>query len=699
MSKKEDKPKDDIPQSSINFIKYHPDKELDPLFERFLLWSSHILPYNQDEIIKKCEALQKIRNKFRENYTEAKNGLIDVLNKMNSSLMKLLNDEQLITIFDKQLKQLSKINKIKYEPIEDYEELYKKNHELYDNLPDYQKERFLYSNLNKNILKYFGLYKSVKERKINNLIDDRLREYNIIKEKDLKRKKEEQEKEDKVMQEIKKSKTTSDIQTAMNSLNENTVENYKILWNLYNDAMNLKPKVEEIKDNVDFTKTGFKIFGKTLDKFLSILPLTDQLIKQTQTNPNTVRSQKINDVLSRLQKLYNSASMVLNNDKVKLAYTASKVKTTEPPKTEVKKEVKEEVKAKPKEEVKEEIKEEVKPTGELAKVEVKVEPPKAEPSKSKIDLILDKITLEDIDKDFYENGTTGSGKRKKPIRKLKSQTTLKKDKVLKAKYNITNEDIKLLRPKIEAKKQQLLNSTEEIKQPEPQPQPQPEQQPELQKPLSKQIEDNHIMRDMEDRLFKLQIGEDNKPYEEIYKGFDNPEEITGSGLLGSLIKGIGSIFGLGSNVLSDDIVKELLKYQNQKDGNKIIDSIIIWELMHRHKNINKSKYPEIIKEFDKKHRPKLFYVRSKFKKYNNTDKFLGGFPLGLLAGIIPGALQGVSSIISAIKGNGCGSWSAGTPSSLDKVKGSLKKTKTNNLKGGKSMTLQDLNNIKQNIKN
>ena len=699
MSKKEDKPKDDIPQSSINFIKYHPDKELDPLFERFLLWSSHILPYNQDEIIKKCEALQKIRNKFRENYTEAKNGLIDVLNKMNSSLMKLLNDEQLITIFDKQLKQLSKINKIKYEPIEDYEELYKKNHELYDNLPDYQKERFLYSNLNKNILKYFGLYKSVKERKINNLIDDRLREYNIIKEKDLKRKKEEQEKEDKVMQEIKKSKTTSDIQTAMNSLNENTVENYKILWNLYNDAMNLKPKVEEIKDNVDFTKTGFKIFGKTLDKFLSILPLTDQLIKQTQTNPNTVRSQKINDVLSRLQKLYNSASMVLNNDKVKLAYTASKVKTTEPPKTEVKKEVKEEVKAKPKEEVKEEIKEEVKPTGELAKVEVKVEPPKAEPSKSKIDLILDKITLEDIDKDFYENGTTGSGKRKKPIRKLKSQTTLKKDKVLKAKYNITNEDIKLLRPKIEAKKQQLLNSTEEIKQPEPQPQPQPEQQPELQKPLSKQIEDNHIMRDMEDRLFKLQIGEDNKPYEEIYKGFDNPEEITGSGLLGSLIKGIGSIFGLGSNVLSDDIVKELLKYQNQKDGNKIIDSIIIWELMHRHKYINKSKYPEIIKEFDKKHRPKLFYVRSKFKKYNNTDKFLGGFPLGLLAGIIPGALQGVSSIISAIKGNGCGSWSAGTPSSLDKVKGSLKKTKTNNLKGGKSMTLQDLNNIKQNIKN
>ena len=119
MSKEQDKKKvdDNIPQSSINFIKYHPDKELDPLFERFLLWSSHILPYNQDEIIKKCEALQKIRNKFRENYTEAKNGLIDVLNKMNSALMKLLNDEQLITIFNKQLKQLSKINKIKYEPI------------------------------------------------------------------------------------------------------------------------------------------------------------------------------------------------------------------------------------------------------------------------------------------------------------------------------------------------------------------------------------------------------------------------------------------------------------------------------------------------------------------------------------------------------------------------------------------------------
>ena len=47
--------------------------------------------------------------------------------------------------------------------------------------------------------------------------------------------------------------------------------------------------------------------------------------------------------------------------------------------------------------------------------------------------------------------------------------------------------------------------------------------------------------------------------------------------------------------------------------------------MHNHKNIPKAKYPEIIKEFDKKHRPKLFYVRNKFKKYNNTDKFLGGF--------------------------------------------------------------------------
>ena len=187
------------------------------------------------------------------------------------------------------------------------------------------------------------------------------------------------------------------------------------------------------------------------------------------------------------------------------------------------------------------------------------------------------------------------------------------------------------------------------------------------------------MRDMEDRLFKIQL--DDKKINP-YDGLDNTEDMPGYGLLGSIIKGIGSIFGLGSNVLSDDIVKELLKYQNQKDGNKIIDSIIIWELMHRHKNINKSKYPEIIKEFDKKHRPKLFYVRSKFKKYNNTDKFLGGFPFGLLAGLIPGALQGVGSIISAIKGNGCSS---------------LKKTKTNNLKGGKSMTLQDLNNIKQNI--
>ena len=149
-----------------DLIKYHPDKELDSLFHRFLLWASHIIPYNFDAIKLRCEALQKIRNKFRENYLDSKNGIIEILNKMNAGLMKLLNEEQLITIFNKQLKKLCQITKTPYEYIKDFEELYKKNHELYDNLPQSKKELFLFYNLNKAILKYFGLYKSVKERKI-----------------------------------------------------------------------------------------------------------------------------------------------------------------------------------------------------------------------------------------------------------------------------------------------------------------------------------------------------------------------------------------------------------------------------------------------------------------------------------------------------------------------------------------------------
>lgn len=672
--------------AEINFIKYHPDKELDPLFERFLLWASHILPYNKEEIIKKCEALQKIRNKFRENYTDAKNGLIDVLNKMNKALMKLLNDEQLLIIFNKQLKQLSKINKIKYEAIEDFDELYKKNHELYDTLPEHQKERFLFSNLNKEILKYFGLYKSVKEKKINNQIDDRLKELNIIKDKDLKRKKEEQEKEDKVMQEIKKAKNdVIIIGTPKEKINKFDKLRVKI-----QEAKDFIPKIDELVKTKDaYLTTTQKSKLETLRKTIED---ADHYIINGQSNIQNLEIKDMTDIiddLNRGKKNIVSIEISVKNKEDKKAATKKKKSSKE-----------DDEKEKEKEAAKVEVKEEVKPTGELSKVavapkpEVKTEvkeevkfikPEEAKKAKKRGSLTPEEQTQlieaeklirtnpETFKKIFYQN--IG-----KPQEGMKKKETMKRNKTLIDTYKFSKGVIGNLYDKIYSGEINLRNPQQAAPQPVAQPDPHEKE-----------------VAEMEDRLFKIQLGDDigfnefketygqkmKEAEEEMWKQEHQDNNKEGSGLLGTIIKGIGSIFGLNSNVLSDKVIKELLQYQNQKDGNKIIDAIIIWELIHRHKNIDKSKYPEIIKDFDKQYRPKLFYIRNKFKKYDKTDKFLGGFPIGILAGLIPGALQGVSSIISAIKGNGCSS---------------LRSKKTSNYKGGKALSLQELNNIKNSIK-
>ena len=642
----------------INFIKYQPDKDLDPLFERFLLWASHILPYNKEEIIKKCSALQKIRNKFRENYTEAKNGLIDVLNKMNSSLMKLLNDEQLIIIFNKQLKQLSKINKVKFEQIEDYDELYKKNHELYDNLPEYQKEKFLYGNLNKEILKYFGLYKSIKERKINNAIDDRLREYNIIKDKDLKRKKEIAEKEDKVMQELKKAK--GEQATGQTVIIDNPLKNsyFISLRDNLSAALRLEEAANALShiDNLGTRNKGW------VNEFIQLLAKLPDFINAGQTNINNLDDNTLKKMAKRLPLLIGYI------EKLKKSYI-DEPEPVEPPKTGAKKGAKTEAKEKDKEAAKVEVKEEVKPTGELVKTEVKekfIDPKKAKQyKKEKFETIKSKLTKADK-KIFASVSSKGKEIAKSISDKIKTR--------IKANWpDIEDNDCGTLLKYYRDHFNELPDGPQATTQPSEQAAPQPVAQSDPQpiptvETITDGVENIDLNKDTEQPQPEQQQSEDKIP---------------GYGLLGTIIKGIGSIFGLGSNVLSDKVIKELLQYQNQKDGNKIIDAIIIWELMHNHKNIPKAKYPEIIKEFDKKHRPKLFYVRNKFKKYNNTDKFLGGFPFGILAGLIPSALQGVSSIISAIKGNSCSS---------------LRSKKTSNYKGGKALSLQELNNIKNSIK-
>ena len=63
-----------------------------------------------------------------------------------------------------------------------------------------------------------------------------------------------------------------------------------------------------------------------------------------------------------------------------------------------------------------------------------------------------------------------------------------------------------------------------------------------------------------------------------------------SGILGAIVKGIGSLFGLGSNALNDDVIKTINKMvEDKKIDNKGVDTIILYELIHNHKNIPQNK--------------------------------------------------------------------------------------------------------------
>ena len=601
----------------INFIKYHPDKQLDPLFERFLLWSSHILPYNKEEVIKKCEALQKIRNKFRENYTEHKNGLIDVLNKINQSLMKLLNDEQLITIFNKQLKQLSKINKVPFEIIEDFDELYKKNHELYDNLPSYQKEKFLFNNLNKQILKYFGLYKSIKERKINNAIDERLRDYKLIKDKELKRKNDEREEKDKELQEQNKKPKQELIITTSSASDKTKINNFTKLNDMF-----IKAKQNEgpasIMNKMDFGK--LKRDPEAINKFLSALAEVDNYIKNGQSNITNLDN---TDMVNLRVKLYKANSKI---DELKIKYKAQIDKKEEEEKPTSSSPVKETEEKKEQEKIK--VIEQPQ-SNEVIKT--------MQTEKSTLEKIISQLKPEDVklikntNKNEFFKKSQQSNYKTKIINKFKKSIPEEELKKL------TKEDFNLI---YETLQQNKIPSLPDVPTLPPQSDPQ--------------------MEELEERFKKLKTFDQPQPIqpgqqttEEILNGPSQllEDDIEGHGILGAIVNGIKGLFGFGPQVLDDKVIEELLKFTKEKDGNKIIDGIIMYELNKNHPKF-KNQYITILKEFDKKHRPKLFKMRNNFKQYDKLeDKYNGSFAPALL-GLIPMGINAVSGLINAIRGKG-----------------------------------------------
>ena len=121
--------------------------------------------------------------------------------------------------------------------------------------------------------------------------------------------------EDKVKQEQKKLKQEN-IQTSNTELDINTNDNYKKLWNLYNEAKQLEPKIKEITDKIDINKKGIARDGAKLTNLLKYLPIADKTIKKTQTNPNLISNSNITTKLNKLQEYYDKAIMGLQNEKI-----------------------------------------------------------------------------------------------------------------------------------------------------------------------------------------------------------------------------------------------------------------------------------------------------------------------------------------------------------------------------------------------
>jgi len=629
------------------------DELIDPLFHKFLQWSSLIYQIQPYKVKEKIEAIDKLREKYKYSYINSKKGIVDFLDKLNHSLISLLNDEQLIEIFNKQLKDLSKLNEEEYEKIDDYNELIKKCKELYDKLEQDKKEEFLYMNISKDILKHFGLYKNKKDKHINKLIDERLKKYDLIKSKIIKIQSQTQPEQQIIKQKelnladinkftefdnmIKKiNNDLPDVDLDRLFLNKNLNANQRNRLRLFRENMNsikdirLRITKENMPDFLGIIEEKTKEMKKNYPYFSKLLIEKDKQ-EQARQGIEDLNIEDNNDIV-----ISKKEDKPIKKDK-KQSLPFEEFYVDEKPVNVEKKPVN--VEKKP-------VKNVLLFTPEEIKKYFKT-------SKNKLTRIKEIENLKRFDgwKRFRNDNKGDINDYKFYLDELKSYEEGNKEKekekeilkmeVIKTPSNLSSE----LNPSLNSYTTTTSSTNS-----------------------SSTNSSSNKDEDMRSAVSSL--------------GSDSDENMSGSGILGAIVKGIGSLFGLGSNALNDDVIKTINKMvEDKKIDNKGVDTIILYELTHYHKNIPQNKYVEIIKEFDKKNRPKLFFIRNKFKKYN--DKMLGGFPIGLIASLIPSAIDGVASIINAIKG---------------KNSSCFNKQKVNKLKGGKSMTLEELETIKSQIK-
>lgn len=620
------------------------DELIDPLFHKFLQWSSLIYQIQPYKVKEKIEAIDKLREKYKYSYINSKKGIVDFLDKLNHSLISLLNDEQLIEIFNKQLKDLSKLNEEEYEKIDDYNELIKKCKELYDKLEQDKKEEFLYMNISKDILKHFGLYKNKKDKHINKLIDERLKKYDLIKTKIIKIQSQNQPEQQIIKQkelnlaDINKfTEFDNMIKKINNDLPDADLDRLFLNKNLNANQRNRLKLFRENMNNIKDLR--LRITKENMPDFLGIIEEKTKEMKKNYPYISKLLIEK--DKQEQARQGIQDLNIEDNNDIV-----ISK-KEDKP------------------------IKEDKKQSLPFEEFYVDKKPVNVEEKPVKKPLVFtneekNKYFKKSNKKEFYKEASTRNKGWKlfnkdekgdfqdytyyldefKRYEEGNKGKEILKMEVIQTPSNLSSELNQTLNPSLSSSYTTTSSSTNS----------------------SSNNSSSNKDEDMRSAVSSL--------------GSDSDENMSGSGILGAIVKGIGSLFGLGSNALNDDVIKTINKMvEDKKIDNKGVDTIILYELTHYHKNIPQNKYVEIIKEFDKKNRPKLFFIRNKFKKYN--DKMLGGFPIGLIASLIPSAIDGVASIINAIKG---------------KNSSCFNKQKVNKLKGGKSMTLEELETIKSQIK-
>lgn len=586
------------------------DELIDPLFHKFLQWSSLIYQIQPYKVKEKIEAIDKLREKYKYSYINSKKGIVDFLDKLNHSLISLLNDEQLIEIFNKQLKDLSKLNEEEYEKIDDYNELIKKCKELYDKLEQDKKEEFLYMNISKDILKHFGLYKNKKDKHINKLIDERLKKYDLIKTKIIKIQSQNQPEQQIIKQkelnlaDINKfTEFDNMIKKINNDLPDADLDRLFLNKNLNANQRNRLKLFRENMNNIKDLR--LRITKENMPDFLGIIEEKTKEMKKNYPYISKLLIEKDKQIKEDKKQSLPFESFVVEEKPVKKPLVFTNEEKNKYFKKSNKKEFYKDASTRNK-------------GWKLFKKD------------EKGDFQDYTYYLDEFKR--YEEGNKG-----KEILKME---------VIQTPSNLSSELNQTLNPSLSSSYTTTTSSTNS----------------------SSNNSSSNKDEDMKSAVSSL--------------GSDSDENMSGSGILGAIVKGIGSLFGLGGNALNDDVIKTINKMvEDKKIDNKGVDTIILYELTHYHKNIPQNKYVEIIKEFDKKNRPKLFFIRNKFKKYN--DKMLGGFPIGLIASLIPSAIDGVASIINAIKG---------------KNSSCFNKQKVNKLKGGKSMTLEELETIKSQIK-